>query len=47
MKMNRFDLIEKLELRDASLFRDEFQLVDPKNIQAPTMDRLWTQEILR
>jgi hypothetical protein len=32
MKMNRFDLIEKLELRDASLFRDEFQLVDPKNI---------------
>jgi Flp pilus assembly protein TadD len=32
MKMQRFDLIEKLELRDPAMFKDEFLLVDPKNI---------------
>jgi hypothetical protein len=32
MKMNRFDLLEKLELKDPTLFSDEFLLIDPKNI---------------
>lgn len=46
MKMQRFDLIEKMEMRDPSAFKDEFLLVDPKNIQKPSMDRLATQDIL-
>lgn len=31
-KMDRFDLIEMAENKDPSLFKDEFLLVDPKNI---------------
>merc|ERR1719454_1980931 len=46
LKMQRFDLIEKLELRDPTVFGDEFLLVDPKNIQKPSLDRLATQDIL-
>jgi len=46
MKMSRFDLLEKLEARDPMIFKDEFLLIDPKNLQAPSMDRLWTQDIL-
>ena len=32
MKMNRFDLLEKLEARDPSVFSDEFLLVDPTKV---------------
>ena len=46
MKMQRFDLIERLEMRDPQLFKDEFLLVDPKNLPKPSMDRLATQDIL-
>jgi len=46
MKMSRFDLLEKLEARDPYIFKDEFILIDPKNLQPPSMDRLYTQDIL-
>jgi peroxin-5 len=42
MKMDRFDLIEKLEERDPNLFRDEFTLIDPKNMPQASMDGLAT-----
>ena len=32
IQMNRWDLLEKLEKRDPNLFRDEFLLIDPKQI---------------
>lgn len=32
MKMSRFDLLEKLEARDPQIFKDEFILIDPKNL---------------
>lgn len=30
--MNRFDLVEKINLRDPNAFRDEFQLIDLNNL---------------
>lgn len=45
LQMNRWDLLEKLESRDPSLFADEFILVDPKNIQKPSMDKLYSNEL--
>jgi hypothetical protein len=29
IKMNRMDLLEKLEMRDPFMFKDEFKLIDP------------------
>ena len=47
LKMDRFDLIEKLEARDPSLFKAEFLLVDPKCVHKPSLDRLYSQDILQ
>ena len=41
VKMNRFDLLEKLEARDPYMFKDEFLLVDPKNMDKPSTERLY------
>ncbi len=46
IKMNRMDLLEKMELRDPSLFKDEFNLIDPSKMPEPTMDRLYSHDIL-
>jgi tetratricopeptide (TPR) repeat protein len=32
IKMNRMDLLEKMEARDPYMFKDEFKLIDPKNL---------------
>ena len=46
VKMNRFDLLEKLEARDPLMFKDEFLLVDPSKMEKPTLDRLYSHDIL-
>lgn len=43
--MKRFDLVEKLKHRDYSLFRDEFELLDPTQMQQQTLDQIYAHEI--
>ena len=43
--MKRFDLVEKLKARDYSQFRDEFELLDPNNMQQQSLDQLYAHEI--
>ena len=45
--MKRYDLVEKLKLNDISLFGDEFMLLDPQNLQKPSLDRLYANEIFQ
>jgi hypothetical protein len=45
-KMDRFDLLEKAEMRDPMMFKDEFLLIDPSKVQEPTLDRLYSRDIL-
>jgi hypothetical protein len=43
--MNRLDLVEKANMKDPNLFRDEFMLMDPANIPKPNMDKLYENDI--
>ena len=43
--MKRFDLVEKLKHRDYSMFRDEFELLDPAHMQQQSLDQLYAHEI--
>ena len=45
IQMKRFDLLEKLKSMDYSLFRDEFELLDPDNMQQQSLDELYAHEI--
>jgi peroxin-5 len=46
IKMNRMDMLDKLEMRDPFMFKDEFKLIDPRKMPQPTMDSLYTHDIL-
>jgi len=43
--MNRFDLVEKLELNDFNLFKPEFNLLDPNTLPKPNLERLYTNPL--
>jgi hypothetical protein len=43
--MNRFDLLEKLELRDPQLFKDEFMLIDPTKLGTQNLDNLYSNPL--
>ena len=43
--MNRFDLVEKLELNDFNLFKPEFSLIDPTQLPKPNLERLYTNPL--
>jgi len=43
--MKRFDLVEKLKAKDYGAFRDEFELLDPQNMQQQSLDELYAHEI--
>jgi len=45
LQMNRFDLVEKLERNDFSLFKPEFDLIDPNNLPKPDLERLYSNKI--
>lgn len=46
MNTNRFDLLEKCNRRDPNLFRDEFVLMDPKNLPKPSLEKLYENPLL-
>jgi len=43
--MNRFDLVDKLDRNDLSLFKPEFNLIDPNNLPKPNIERLYANPI--
>ena len=44
--MKRFDLLEKMKGgSDLSVFSDEFELVNPNNMQQQNLDELYAHEI--
>lgn len=43
--MNRFDLLEKLEKNDFSLFKPEFNLIDPSQLPKPNLERLYSNPV--
>jgi hypothetical protein len=45
--MNRFDLVEKLELKDLSLFKNEFNLINPNNLPKPSLERLYSNPLFQ
>lgn len=45
LQMNRMDLVEKLNLRDPSVFRGEFSFVMPNMMMKPTLERLYEHPI--
>lgn len=46
MNMNRFDLLERCNLRDPNAFRQDFKLMDPKNLPQPSMEKLYNNPLL-
>ena len=47
LQMGRMDLIEKLEVKDPFIFKDEFQLIDPKQQMKPSFERLYDNALLK
>lgn len=47
LQADRFDLIDKVELKDPSIFSGEFNLINPNNMQKPTMDNLYNNQIFQ
>ncbi len=45
--MNRFDLLEKCEKRDVSLFKDEFILIDPSQLKAQNLENLYSNPLFQ
>lgn len=46
IQSKRFDLVEKLKnAKDMSVFRDEFELLDPANMQQQSLDELYAHPI--
>ena len=41
----RVDLLEKVELKDPTLFSTDFNLLDPQNMPPPKMDSLYNNQI--
>lgn len=47
IQMKRYDLVEKLKLNDLQLFKDEFMLIDPNNLQKPSLDKLYANAVFQ
>lgn len=46
LQADRFDLLEKVDLKNTALFSGpEFNLIDPNNLPDPTMDNLYNNKI--
>ena len=45
IQMKRFDLVEKLKSGNINDFRDEFELLDPTNMQQQSLDELYAHPI--
>jgi len=43
--MKRFDLVEKLKSGNMNDFRDEFELLNPANMQQQSLDELYAHPI--
>lgn len=47
LHMNRFDLLEKCEKRDVTLFKDEFVLIDPTQLKKSNADNLYSNALFQ
>ena len=47
LQADRFDLLEKLEHKDPSLFKDEVPLIDKANLPRPSTDNLYNNAIFQ
>jgi len=45
IQAGRFEELEKIQLKDPSLFRDKYTLIDPNNMPAQNMDNLYNNSI--
>jgi len=45
LQMNRFDLVDKLDMNNLSLFAPEFKLVDPNNLPKPNLESLYSNPV--
>lgn len=45
VQSGKFDLIEKLQLRDPYAFKDIYNLIDPKDLPAQNMENLYNNKI--
>lgn len=45
LQANRFDILEKLDLKDPTVFKSEFNLLDPQNMPPPKMESLYNNKI--
>ena len=45
--MKQPDLLDRQMLEDPNEFRKDFPLLDPRNMPKPTMDRLFTNTLLK
>lgn len=47
VQSGKFDLIEKLQMRDPYAFKDMYNLLDPKNLPAQNMENLYNNRIFQ
>ncbi len=45
LQMNKLDLLERVNSKDANAFRDLYTLIDPANLPKQNLDRLYDNEI--
>ena len=45
IQMKRFDLVEKMKMGDMTVFKDEFDLIDPNNLRKPSLDKIYEHDI--